>query len=324
MLLAVKDLDVNNLAALAMGQPQARILHLAGLLTKDRAEQLLLGTQFLLTLGRDLAHQDVQRPHLRPDSNDPTLIQILQRFITHVGDVTGDLLWTKLGIASLYLVLLNVDGSKLVLAHQALADEDRILKVSTFPRHEGTQHIMPQRQLPTFRRGTVRQHLVLFHSLPFVDNRPLINTGALVRALILVKSVRAHSIGFTHQGLITSDADDLPLLFCQNNLPRIEGSPPFHPSGHQRRLGLNQRHRLTLHVGAHQCTVGIVVLQERNEGRRNTHDLTRRDIDVVNSAWHSPQELVRAACRDSRPHKVPLLIQFRIGLRNRVAIFLVG
>jgi hypothetical protein len=42
-----------------------------------------------------------------------------------------------------------------------------------------------------------------------------------------------------------------------------------------------QRHRLALHVRTHQRAVGVVVLEERDQRGRDTDDLLRRDVDVV-------------------------------------------
>ena len=65
VLVAVKDLDVHDLAALAVGQAQGGVLDLARLFAKDGAQQFLFGRQFGLALGRDLADQDVARRRLR-------------------------------------------------------------------------------------------------------------------------------------------------------------------------------------------------------------------------------------------------------------------
>ena len=44
---------------------------------------------------------------------------------------------------------------------------------------------------------------------------------------------------------------------------------------------MNQGHGLTLHVSAHEGTLGVVVLQERNEGGGDGDHLTRGDVHVV-------------------------------------------
>jgi hypothetical protein len=43
---------------------------------------------------------------------------------------------------------------------------------------------------------------------------------------------------------------------------------------------LDQRHRLTLHVRAHQGAVRVVVLEERDQRRRDADDLLRRDTST--------------------------------------------
>ena len=57
--LAAELADLDDLAPLAVRQAQRGVLHLAGLLAEDRAQQALLGGQLGLALGRDLADQDV-------------------------------------------------------------------------------------------------------------------------------------------------------------------------------------------------------------------------------------------------------------------------
>ena len=52
----------------------------------------------------------------------------------------------------------------------------------------------------------------------------------------------------------------------------------------ERRLGAEQRHRLALHVRAHQRAVGVVVLEERDQRGGDRHELLRRDVDQVDVA----------------------------------------
>ena len=121
-LFAAEDADVHDLAALAVGEAEAGVLHLAGLLTEDRPQQPLLGRQLGLALRRDLADQDVARLDLGADVDDAFLVEVLQRFLADVGDVAGDLLGAELGVAGLQLVLLDVDAREEVLLDEALAD----------------------------------------------------------------------------------------------------------------------------------------------------------------------------------------------------------
>src|SRR5580698_3371114 len=77
--LAREDLDVNDLALLAMRNFQTRVAYFARLLAEDRAEQPLLSRQLGLTLGRDLAHEDVFRANFRTDENGVLVVVAFPR-----------------------------------------------------------------------------------------------------------------------------------------------------------------------------------------------------------------------------------------------------
>ena len=51
----------------------------------------------------------------------------------------------------------------------------------------------------------------------------------------------------------------------------------------ERRARVEERHRLALHVRAHQRAVGVVVLEERNERRGDRDELLGRDVHVVDA-----------------------------------------
>ena len=61
----------------------------------------------------------------------------------------------------------------------------------------------------------------------------------------------------------------------------IAGNDAFHAGADQRRVVLQQRHGLTLHVRAHQGAVGVVVFKERDQRRGDRNDLLRRNVDEI-------------------------------------------
>ena len=97
------------LAALAVGHLERGVANLAGFFAKDGAQQALLGSQLGLACGRALANQVVTRAYLGPDPDDSFVIEVTQDLFCDVRDVPGDLLSTELGVASLDLVLLNMN-----------------------------------------------------------------------------------------------------------------------------------------------------------------------------------------------------------------------
>ena len=63
-----------------------------------------------------------------------------------------------------------------------------------------------------------------------------------------------------------------------NHLSAIVGCLPLHPGADEGSLRAEQGHRLTLHVGTHQSTIGIVVLKEGDQGGGDAHYLLRGNI----------------------------------------------
>jgi hypothetical protein len=55
----------------------------------------------------------------------------------------------------------------------------------------------------------------------------------------------------------------------------VDGRRALDAGADQRLLGAQARHRLPLHVGAHQRAVRVVVLEERDQRGRDRHDLRR-------------------------------------------------
>src|SRR5690606_39604381 len=77
-LVLVEDLDTDDRAGLTVGHLQGGVADLAGLLTEDRAQQALLRGQLGLTLGRDLADEQVAVAHLGADADDAALVGVGQ------------------------------------------------------------------------------------------------------------------------------------------------------------------------------------------------------------------------------------------------------
>src|SRR5581483_8856796 len=146
VIFAREDLDLDDLAALAVRHAQGGVLDFARLLAEDRAQQFLLGGQFGLALWRDLADQNILGTDLGADIDDAALVEVAQALLTHVWNVARDLLRSQLGVAGVDLVFLNVDRGKKILAHNALADQNGVLVVATFPAHKSHQDVLAQRQ----------------------------------------------------------------------------------------------------------------------------------------------------------------------------------
>ena len=80
---------------------------------------------------------------------------------------------------------------------------------------------------------------------------------------------------------VAGDLGDLAVVDRLDQVGGVTGGTVLHAGADVGRLGPQQRHGLALHVGAHQRTVGVVVLEERDQRRGDRHDLLRADVDEV-------------------------------------------
>ena len=114
------------------------------------------------------------------------------------------------------------------------------------------------------------------------------------------------------------DLLDDPAAARGNGGARIPSHHLLHAGADQRRFGTHERHRLALHVGAHQRPVGVVVLQEGDERGGDRDELLRRDVHVVDALWRRHDELAVVAAAHQVLDERALLVRHRVGLRNRV------
>jgi hypothetical protein len=105
---------------------------------------------------------------------------------------------------------------------------------------------------------------------------------------------------------------------------RVARDLAFDAGADERRLGLQQRHRLTLHVRAHQRAVGVVVLEERDERGRDRDQLLGRHVDQVDVLARRQRVFARLAGVDQIVLELALLVEMRVGLGHGVAHLLGG
>src|SRR6185369_6357501 len=157
----------------------------SGLFTEDGAKQLFFWRELGFTFRRYFADDDVALLHGCADSNHARFIQIAQHGFADVRDVTRDFLWSELGVARFEFKFLDVYGGVIVLFHQLLGDQDGVFEVVTAPWHEGHEHITAKCQFAEISAWTVGDDFALQDALAFPDNRLLVDTSVLVRALEL-------------------------------------------------------------------------------------------------------------------------------------------
>ena len=153
-----------------------------------------------------------------------------------------------------------------------------------------------------------------------LDDRLLVLAGPLVEADELAKRMHFRSdldplgVDVRHRALVAG----------ANDHARVQGHVALQAGADDRRLGDQQRHRLPLHVRAHQGPVGVVVLQERNQTGRHADHLARRDVDVLNLVDRDQLEVGPVPGDDRIALNLVVVDRARRPRRRYASRFLVG
>ena len=158
-----------------------------------------------------------------------------------------------------------------VLFNQTLRQNNSVFKVVAVPRHESDKHITSKRQFTVLSRRTINEQLPLFHFVANSNNRLLIERRPFVQTREFPQRITL-AVDFNDCSV---DVSDFPSFLRLHKHPGMPSDDRLHSSSDDRLFGDEQRHRLPLHVRAHQSPVCIVVLQERNQTGRHTNHLSR-------------------------------------------------
>src|SRR6267154_1622263 len=248
--LASEDLDVHDGALDARWAVERRVANIAGLFAKDGAEQFFFRCQRGLALRRDFADEDVSRLHHRTAADDAAFVEVAEERLADVGNIACDFLGTELGVARFDFVLLDVNGSVVIVFDQLFADQNGVFEVVSAPGYEGHQHIAAKGQLTALRAGTVGQYLAFLHAVAHANQRLLADASVLVRTLEFDEliDVRAHFaaqhagvIGFhAHDDALGIDLIDDAFAFAEHNRAGIARRDALHPGADERGFTLDE------------------------------------------------------------------------------------
>ena len=222
-------------------------------------------------------------------------------------------------------MLLDVDAGEEVVAHEAVTDDDRVLVVAALPAHERDEHVPAERQLAHLGGAGVGDGLAIGDTRADIDDGSLVDARPLVGAdeLLELVLVEVTGVGLDRDALGGHAGDDAAAL-GDEDLAGVTRGALLHAGADDRRLRLQERHGLALHVRTHERAVGVVVLEERDERGRDGDDLLGRDVHVFDLAGTRFGERVPVARRDALGEEVALVVERRIGLGDDVLLLLVG
>ena len=327
---AGENLHIDDNPFDSMGNTQRGIPNIPGLFPEDGPQEFLLRRELCLSLGGNLANEDVPGRNQGPQSDNPALIQVLQGLFPHVRNITGYLFLAEFRIPGRDLQFLDMDRGIDVLLQNLFAHKNGILEIVAPPGQKGYKDIPAQGQLSPICRGAIRDGLSLGYPLPPFDDGLLINAGVLIgthkldqgiyiqlKVTVPIEGMFDNNLRGIHKGYHT-------VTFRQDDDPRIPRHDPFHARSHEGGLRPQQRNGLALHVGTHQGPVGVIVFQKGDQRGGNGDKLFRRNVHEIHLFRGYHNEFPPLPRGDQVVEEASLFIKGSIGLGNDVILLVEG
>ncbi len=323
---AREHLDVDHRATHARRHAQRRVFYVGGFFAKDCAQQLFFRRQLGLTLRRDFADQHIAGVYFGADVDDARIVEPAELILRKIGDIASDFFRPELRVACDDVQLFDMDRRVAVIRNDTLRDQDRVFEVVPVPRHERDQHVLPERKLAQIGRCAIGHDVALGNRLAFFDDRRLVDVRVLIRARVLGQVVDVDADLALHILLVVNTHDDAVCINvidgtaaqCLHGGPRVDCNSALDAGTDERLFRPQAGHRLALHVRTHQCAVRVIVLEERDQRRRDRHDLRRRNVHVLNATGRHQHELAVFAAADQLVLKLAALVERRVRLCDDV------
>ena len=249
-----------------------------------------------------------------------------------IGNIAGDFFRTQLGVTSHHIELFDVDGGVAVGGSHFLGNQNRVFVVVAVPRHEGDGHVLTKREFAQVSRGTVGnqiaalQHIAGFHCRALVDIGRLVGAGEFHQVIDVHTYFTGYSFFVVHAD---HDAVGIHILHhaaatSHDSSGRVNSHGALDAGTDQRFFGTQAGHGLTLHVGTHQGTVGVIVFQERNQRSSHRHHLAGGHVHILHAVGAGHDGFAFFATGNQIAFQVAFLIHFGVGLRNHITAFFNG
>ena len=222
-----------------------------------------------------------------------------------------------------------MNRSQNILADNTLVEHDSILVVVTLPRHICHKEVTTQSKFTVLSSITFSQDITLLDALSLITDRTQVDGHILVGTTELRDTILFQSRFKRYELLVLSavvqDTDsgrinilDDTLALSGDHRTRVLADLFLNTCTNNRSLVMKQGYGLAHHVRSHQCTVGIIVLQERNERCSDRGNLLGRHVHQVNICRGNNREICILTTLHHLTDKCTVVVQRGITLTNDV------
>ena len=163
-------------------------------------------------------------------------------------------------------MLFDMDRCINIISYDSLIYENSVLVVITFPCCESDENVTSESKLTVVCSRTVCDSIAGLYLVADGNDRTLVDACALVGSLILSEHVCVYcTVCCSNFDLVCCNEGYNTVVRCNDAYAGVLSCTVFHTCSDDRCLRLDERYCLTLHVGAHEGTVSVVVTKERDK-----------------------------------------------------------
>src|SRR5690606_16832678 len=216
-----------------------------------------------------------------------------------------------------------MNRSEDVIFNQTFRDDDSVFIVRTTPRHEGNTKVASKSQVSVFNTRTIGHWITLFKDVTGVYDWNLVKVSFVVGTDELGKSEGDCLLAVLWHEFNTRRIYKLnSSIFWSGNYPsRTNSCIVFHTSSNDWNLRFYKRNGLTLHVGSHQSTFGVIVFDEWDQGSGNTQNLLRRNVGVASTTNRNLSWFTGLTSRNLFGKHVTTIIYWNVSLSDSEVFF---
>ena len=119
--LSCKYFGIYNNTIFSVRNLKGSITNFSCFLTEDRTKKTLFCCQFCLSLRSNFTNEDITGTNLCTDTDDTTLIQILECIIANTRNISCDLFRSKFGITGFCFIFLHMNRSIYIVLYKSFA-----------------------------------------------------------------------------------------------------------------------------------------------------------------------------------------------------------
>ena len=225
-------------------------------------------------------------------------------------------------------------GEDILLDH-ALVKHDGVLIVVTLPGHESHLEVASEGKFAVFSGISFGEDIAGLHALALVADWTKVDGCALVGFAPFGDAVFLYWFFERHELLllrtVVADADggcidefNDTVAFSHNLCTRIAHELTFDAGTYDRSLRTHQGHCLAHHVRSHECTVGVIVLQEGDQRSRDRGNLLGSHVHELHLIRCDDGEVGIQTCLHALVDEIAVVIEGGIALGNHLTLLNFG